>query len=146
MSTRQSGGFPFEDIIQGTLKTFNPGYWQRFFSPNITNIFGNNTEDIDTEQHVLQEVGSYGKQLGIIIKVLDIWVDHDLPSKLTPEEQLAVAEFRSLSHGVQKAVEAIEGPKWTRMTTAMDKLTASVEEIATEVSKAERETYDDSHR
>jgi protoporphyrinogen oxidase len=146
MSTQQSGGFPFEDIIQRTLETFNPGYWQRFFSPNITNIFGNNTEDIDTEKHVLQEVGSYGKQLGIIIKMLDIWVDHDLPSKLTPEEQLAVAEFRSLSHGVQKAVEAIEGPKWIRMTTAMDKLTASVEEIATEVSKAERETHDDSHR
>jgi len=138
MSTQQSGGFPFGDIIQRTLETFNPGYWLGFFSPNITNIFGNNTEDIDTEKHVLQEVGSYGKQLGIIIDMLDIWVDHDLPSKLTPEEQLAVAEFRTLSDGVQKAVEAIEGPKGRRMTTAIDNLAARVDEMATEVSKGRK--------
>ena len=137
MSTRQSGWFPFENIIQGTLKTFNPVvYWQRFLSPQIN--FGCNLEDVDTEQRVLQEVGSYGKQLGTIIKVLGIWVDHDLPSKLTPEEQLAVAEFRSLSHGVQKAVEAIEGPKGRRMTTAIDNLTASVDEMAAEVSKGRK--------
>ena len=145
MSTRQSGWFPFENIIQGTLKTFNPVvYWQRFLSPQLN--FGCNLEDVDTEQRVLQEVGSYGKQLGTIIKMLGIWVDHDLPSNLTPEEQLAVAEFRSLSHGVQKAVEVIEGPKGRRMTTAIDNLTARVDEMVAGVSKGQRETHDDSHR
>jgi len=123
MRTKQSDGSPFEDIIQGALKPFNPGYWQRFFNLSINNVFGSNTfgnniEDYDTEQRVLQEVGSYGKQLGIIIKVLNMWIDHDLPSELTPEERLAVAEFITLSHGVQKAVEAIEGPKGRRVTTA----------------------------
>ncbi len=123
MRTKQSGGSPFEDIIQEALKPFNPGYWQRFFNLNVTNVlgsntFGNNTEDYETEQRVLQEVGSYGKQLGIIIKVLDMWIDHDLPSKLTPEERLAVAEFITLSHGARKAVEAVEGPKGRRVTTA----------------------------
>jgi len=118
MRTKQSDGSPFEDIIQGALKPFNPGYWQRFFNLSINNVFGNNIEDYDTEQRVLQEVGSYGKQLGTIIKVLNMWIDHDLPSELTPEERLALAEFITLSHGVQKAVEAIEGPKGRRVTTA----------------------------
>ncbi len=123
MRTKQSSGSPFEDIIQGALKPLNPEYWQRFCNLSINNIiggntFGNNTEDYETEQRVLQEVGSYGKQLGIIIKVLTMWINHDLPSELTPEERLAVSEFITLSYGVQKAVEAVEGPKERRVTTA----------------------------
>ncbi|HET8840429.1 MAG TPA: hypothetical protein VFN35_03140 [Ktedonobacteraceae bacterium] len=95
--------FPFENL----MRNFTPmTSWKRFFNPQF--YFTCNSEDEDIENHVLAKVGSYGKQLGQIIDVLDALVDvleASTPiNNLSCEQQKAIKEFRQLSKNVDKAI------------------------------------------
>lgn len=59
------------------------------------------------ENKVLQEVGSYGFQLGRILDVLDVLVAHLPPRKqLSPEEQYTLQQFDELYQQVTETLIA----------------------------------------
>jgi hypothetical protein len=114
----------FEDFVY-----FPTTNWQRAFSPQIN--FGCNLQDQDTEQHVLNEVGSYGYQLSRIIDVLHALVARVPSGELTPQEQQDIAGFCDMAQQVDAAVEEKQGPA-NRGVTAGDiaNLTSGLQALA----------------
>jgi len=106
----------FEDFASKFVY-FPTTNWQRAFSPQVN--FGCNLQDQDTEQHVLDNVGSYGYQLGRIIDVLNVLVARLPAAELTPQERQDVADFQDLAHRVEAALEEKRGPA-SRGVTAGD--------------------------
>jgi hypothetical protein len=108
MAEKTNIAFPFQEWYKyfNYLPTTN---WQRFFNPQI--IIGSNTQDQDVETHVLQEVGSYGKQLGIVIRLLSLMALNLDKNKLLPQELKALEEFEVMSREVRKAVDEFKGRK-----------------------------------
>ena len=95
------------------------------------------------ENHVLNQVGSYGKQLGKIISVLDVLVAHLPQNELTPQEQIALREFRQLSEQVKGAVATIKGPQQKSITQAdVDQLIENLQSLAGSNPKAHRRLVD----
>src|SRR5437763_3839638 len=97
-------GFPFENFMINPMTS-----WQRFFNPQF--YINYNTGDVDVENNVLRQVGSYGKQLGQIIDVLDILAARLPHNELTSQERSAVDDFRTLSEQVKAAVADVNGPR-----------------------------------
>lgn len=84
-----------------------------FFHPQL--FLGCNIDDLDDEYHVLDEVGSYGKQLSQILKATDVLLKH-LPEQLPPEEALAVKQFREYEARVNAALTESRGPRPADLT------------------------------
>ena len=144
MKDPQEMWFPFQDAFKyyDTLKNYNPvTNWQRFFNPQFFITY--NAEDEQVENHVLTKVGSYGKQLGKIISVLDVLVAHFPQSELTPQEEDVLREFRQLSEQVKVAVAAIKGPQEKSITQAdVDQLIENLQSLAGSNPKAHRRLVD----
>jgi CHAD domain-containing protein len=84
--------------------TYEPATnWQGAFSPSI--VFNANPQDAPIESHVLSQTGSYGKQLGVLIRAIDALQAGVDRSKLTPERQEGLELFDKLR---KKATEAAE--------------------------------------
>src|SRR5256885_9459969 len=66
-NSSQGIAFPFQDAFKYFMidPTTN---WQRFYNPQF--YINCNTGDVDVENAVLREVGSYGMQLGRILDVI----------------------------------------------------------------------------
>jgi hypothetical protein len=86
--------------------------WQRAFNPQF--FFGSNIEDTEIEQHVLNQVGSYGLQLGRIIDMLDVLAARIPETELTSRERVIMERFRSLSYDVDHAVANYRGEDLAR--------------------------------
>lgn len=94
--------------------------WENLFHPQL--FIGCNIDDEDTEKQVLNDVGSYGKQISVIDRVLEVLIAHP-PSDLTYEEQAAIAEFVSYVEKVNASMTKNRGPKITDITPGyMDRL------------------------
>ena len=101
-------GFPFQQAFEHFWITPQTS-WDRFFNPQI--FVSLNSGDAAVENHVLRKAGSYGKQLGRILDVLDILVARLPAEGLTPSERRSVEAFRDLSQRVDAAVEDYRGPR-----------------------------------
>ena len=120
--------FPFQDAFERFW--INPvTSWERFFNPQFFITY--NANDVAVENHVLSRVGSYGKQLGRLIDVLDVLVGQVRPEELTPRERQVLAEFRTLSRRVEAAVADVRGPEDGGLTaTDVDRVLAGLEQLA----------------
>jgi hypothetical protein len=124
----QGIAFPFQDAFRYFL--INPmTNWQRFFNPQF--YINYNAGDVDVENNVLREVGSYGMQLGRIIDVLDVLVARLPKDELTSRERYVVDRFQALSEKVTAAVAAVQGPKEEDVTLAdVDRLISGLQSLA----------------
>lgn len=81
-------------------QSINPWTW--IFNPmgsqvGLINISLGKSSNPDVEQEVLDDVASYGKQLGKIGDVLAVLLDHFHPQeKLEPAEEHAITSLRAL--------------------------------------------------
>lgn len=78
-------------------QAINPWTW--FFSPRggqfgIVNINVGRSPDPDLEQQVLEEVGSYGRQLGRIGEALEVLLNHVNLKALDAGERAALEDFQ----------------------------------------------------
>jgi hypothetical protein len=60
----------------------------------LININLGKSSDPDLEKEILQDVGTYGKQLGQIGDALQVLIDHVKLDKLTPSEKHAIAALQ----------------------------------------------------
>jgi len=89
--------FPFAEFLISPQTS-----WKRFVNPQF--FFTYNLGDAAIENHVLRRAGSYGKQLGKILDVLDVLVRH------LPAEALTASERRTVEELVELRVMRLSGP------------------------------------
>lgn len=128
MNQPPTTGFPFQNVLIEPMTN-----WDRFVNPQF--FFTYNASDVGVENHVLSQVGSYGKQLGRIIRVLDLLVSLVPLDELTSQEQYVLKDFRAFSEKVKAAVTAYQGPQEqtagvthedvTRLISGLDALAGS---------------------
>lgn len=81
------------DVIQA----INPWQWMWNASGGqygIVNINLGQSADPALEQRILEEVGSYGRQIGRLSDVVAILLKHVQPERLSPEERAQVEDFQ----------------------------------------------------
>jgi hypothetical protein len=98
-----------------------PMMFQRYFSDLQTRslelwynpqfVICRNNDDLQTENQVLRQFGSYGKQLSTILRVIDVIVARLPQGELTPGERHAVRDFQKLVEQVRTVVGAQEGAR-----------------------------------
>jgi hypothetical protein len=81
------------DVVQA----INP--WNWFFKSEggqfgLVNINLGKSADPQLEQRILDDVGSYGRQLGRIGEALDVLLDHVKLDRLDAKERGAIEDFR----------------------------------------------------
>jgi len=81
------------DVIQA----INP--WNWFFSSKggqfgLVNINLGKSADPELEHRILDDVGSYGRQLGRIGEALEVLLDHVKLDRLDARERAAIEDFR----------------------------------------------------
>jgi hypothetical protein len=89
-------------------QSINP--WNWVFNPTgsqfgVVNVNLGRSSDPEVEEHILEDVGSYGKQLGKIGDVLRILLNHVKLDKLTSEEEAAINELREQLDAVDELKE-----------------------------------------
>lgn len=93
-------------------QSINPWTW--VFNPmgsqvGLINISLGKSSDPAVEEEILNDVASYGKQLGRIEEALLVLLDHFRPERrLTTEEEKAISDLRTLIQEVT-AVKASHG-------------------------------------
>jgi hypothetical protein len=111
MADATGSGSPFENAFrQFTIAPFTN--WAHAFSPvfNPQVIISENSGDAAVENHVLSQVGSYGKQLGTVIDAVNVLIARTLNrADLTPDEGRSVDDLRDLSRQVDAAVADFRG-------------------------------------
>ena len=87
--------------------------WREFIRP--TYYFGCNINDVDTEHDVLDEVGSYGKQINRILDALVVLIkiDEERINGLTEDEKLAIYALKALHKDAGKASAEAERRRGT---------------------------------
>lgn len=146
-SPQPTPAWPFQKAFEDFFSRFvyfPTTNWQRTFSPQIN--FGCNLEDLDTEQHVLDKVGSYGYQLSRIIDVLNALVARLPAGGLTLQERQDVKAYHDMVGLVQTALEEKQGPA-SRGVTAGDvaKLASGLKALANTDHEQYRALLDQLH-
>jgi hypothetical protein len=128
--------FPFSNAFK--YFTIDPMTdWERFFNPQFYITY--NAGDVDVENNVLREVGSYGKQLAHILDVLNVLVARLPQEDLTPRERYVLEQFHALTKDVARAVAAVKGPEEQGITRA------DVEQLISNLQSLEQ-TNPEAHR
>lgn len=99
---------PYDEMLRGFVNTYVQPItnWTRAFSPTM--YFGCNVEDVTTEQHVLNTVGSYGSQINRIIDVVSLLVTSLKGITLTNEERGAIEDFEKLARQADEASSSFQ--------------------------------------
>lgn len=116
--------YPFADFL------INPQTnWSRWFNPQL--FISLNSSDAPIENHVLSRVGSYGKQLGVLLDIADVLVARLPADELTPTERRAVAALADLRDDVEEAKSEFRGDPVTSDLTRgdVDRLLANLDDL-----------------
>jgi hypothetical protein len=113
-----SKSFQLSLAPQKLWQAINPwSFYQQGAQFGFINIDLGQTNHPDVEQKILDEVGSYGRQLGRMGDVLEILMNRLDRDKLPPEEREAVDALRTQLADVRK-IKARALPKPHRKTDA----------------------------
>ncbi len=87
----------FMPLSGNVTQAINP--WNWVFNPTggqygLVNINLGKSADPELEQRILDEVGSYGRQLGRIGEVLEVLLEHVPLDRLKANEREAVEDFK----------------------------------------------------
>lgn len=88
---------------------------QGWFQTNVSvNVFGRNVEDKDVEEHVLNNVGSYGKQLNVILDALMVLIKRlesqpEFAKQISQPEHHAIYELKELARMADAVARAYQG-------------------------------------
>ena len=130
MTNQSNTIFPFQDWYK-YFNYFPWTNWSNFIHPQIINMFGSNVQDVDVEKDVLQEAGSYGKQLGVILRVLSLLLARLNKDDLLPGDRAVIEEFDVLFRTVERTVAEHKGQKTERFgSRALEDLEQTLKVLA----------------
>jgi hypothetical protein len=95
--------FPFANFLRVWDYRPNTNWFDHLFTVNW------NSQDVDIEQHVLGQVGSYGLQLSRVLDAVDLLVSELDLARLTPEQQRIVVRLEDLARSADRAVDEYRG-------------------------------------
>ena len=128
----------YDEVLKGFVNTYvNPiTNWTRAFSPTM--YFGCNVEDISTEQHVLNSVGSYGSQINRIIDVVSLLMPTLKGMTLSDDQRKAIVDFEELARQADEASSSFRNkPPRNLSLDQVDEFVERLERLA----KTEPEQY-----
>jgi hypothetical protein len=97
--TDTSASFPFEEAFRNF--TIDPRTnWSRFFNPQF--FVAVNEQDAALENKVIGQVGSYGKQLSILIDVIAVLIGRLPDESVDGRDREVINRFNDLVNGVQQ--------------------------------------------
>jgi hypothetical protein len=117
---------PFSgDVTQA----INPWSWwfRGSQQTGFININNTRTDNPELERRIVEDVASYGRQLGRIIEALQVVVAHLPAEELTPAERDAVRSFTQLAEGIA-AVTAAAAPS-PPTVAKLDRCLADIEAL-----------------
>ena len=88
---------------------------QGWFQTNVNvNVFGRNVEDREVEEHVLNNVGSYGKQLNVILDALMVLIKRleshpEFAKHISQPEHHAIYELKQLAETADAIARSFQG-------------------------------------
>lgn len=91
-------------------------------------------EDTEVEQHVVDEVGSYGKQINRVLDAMTVLVSH-IPREttLTPQERRYIDAFEDLAHAADEASRKFKDKRRSGLT--LDDINHTIENLCSLVGK-----------
>jgi hypothetical protein len=102
MSDQPPLAFPFSNF-----NIFPMTDWERFFNPQF--FITVNGDDAHVENQVLRSAGSYGKQIGRMMTVVNILLEHVPLENLSEQDRGDIAKFRATSIAVDDIVSTAKG-------------------------------------
>lgn len=90
-------------------------YCKAGFQTNVNvNVFGRNVQDKDVEEHVLNSVGSYGKQLNVVLDALMVLIKRleshpEFAKQISQPEHHAIYELKQLAETADAVARAFQG-------------------------------------
>ena len=119
MASQVTTDSPYDVMLKGFINTYVEPItnWTRAFSPTM--YFGCNVEDVSTEQHVLNSVGSYGSQINRIIDVVSLLLPKLKTMKLTKGQREDIEKFERLAKRADEASSTYRR-HWPRNITLDD--------------------------
>lgn len=111
--------FPFAEFLYRPRTT-----WTRFFNPQF--FVTHNHGDAAIENHILSRAGSYGKQLGTVLDVLDVVVRHLPVAALAADERRTLDEFITLREKVEDAKHEFRGGEDNGAPVDVDRVLADL--------------------
>jgi hypothetical protein len=76
------------------------------------NVYNASSAHPEAEQRIIEDVASYGRQLGRVIDALRILVDDrvgGVPAELTPQQKLAMQRLEVLAADIDEAKQRLRG-------------------------------------
>jgi hypothetical protein len=110
---------PLSQVLSQFLRVWNyrpVTSWDDFFNPQF--VINANSGDAAVENDVLAQVGSYGKQLGVIIDALSLVISTIAFNRLLPSERQVLDRFETLRDQVNKVVAQHQPLADRTLTTA----------------------------
>ena len=91
-------------------------------------------EDAEVEQHVVDEVGSYGKQINRVLDAMTVLVSH-IPREtpLTPQERRYIDAFEDLAHAADEASKKFKDKRRSGLT--LDDINHTMENLCSLAGK-----------
>lgn len=134
------------------LQTINPWtWWIKSMSQSVSQVTGliniNNmaSADPDKERRIVQDVASYGRQLGRIVDALDVVVGRiEQADDLTGDERIPLQQFSDLV----RQIEQVKGDKASARLTlaAIHRLIDDIRALRPEDARGYAQLVDQVHR
>src|SRR5215208_4128282 len=109
---RQRGGVAFP-LSGNVTQTINPWSWWFKFTGNqvgFINVYEMQSSDSEQERKIVEEVASYGKQLGRIVDALSVVLRHEHFTDLHPDQERAMKRFLEMADRISALKGDITAP------------------------------------
>src|SRR5918993_1885025 len=123
-SRRPRNGIAFP-LSGNVTQAINPWTWWFKFTGNqvgFINIYEMESSDSEQERKIVEEVASYGKQLGRIVEALSVVLRHESFSGLRPDDKLAIERFLDMAD----QVSALKGDVTPPSEVSVDRFLAGM--------------------
>ena len=126
-SRRPRNGIAFP-LSGNVTQAINPWTWWFKFTGNqvgFINVYEMQSSDSEQERKIVEEVASYGKQLGRIVDALSVVLRHERFTDLHPDQELAMKRFLEMAD----QISALKGDVTAPDEVSVDRFLARMSRI-----------------
>jgi hypothetical protein len=94
-------------------QAINPWAWWFKFTGNqvgFINVYEMQSSDSEQERKIVEDVASYGKQLGRIVDALSVVLRHERFTELHPDDDLAMKRFLEMADQISALKDDVTAP------------------------------------